>query len=314
MTIRLTVERERWWNHATDVAATTPGLVPVVKGNGYGFGRVGLAVAAVELSPLIAVGTVHELAELPAKAVPVVLTPTLAAPPAPPVGHHRPVLTVADPVHVAALNGWGGQVVVKLMSSMRRYGAGPAEVLELLALAQQAGLHTVGVALHPPLAGDDADRRAEIEAWLPHVDPSLDVWVSHLSPDTYAGLPTSHRYKLRVGSYLWHGDRGALRLTANVLQTRPVARGETAGYRLTPVSGDGTLVMIGAGSAAGVAPVGDGLSPFHYQRRRLDLLEPPHMHTSIAFVAAGEPVPAVGDWLDLQRPLTRTAVDELEWV
>jgi alanine racemase len=314
MTIRLTVERERWWNHASDVAATTPGLVPVVKGNGYGFGRVGLAVAAVELSPLLAVGTVHELTGLPAKAVPVVLTPTLAVPPAPPVGHHRPVLTVADPAHVAALDGWGGQVVVKLQSSMRRYGAGPDDALDLLAQAQQAGLHTVGVALHLPLAGDDVDRRAEVEAWLPHIDPSLDVWVSHLSPDTYAELPASHRYKLRVGSYLWHGDRGALRLAANVLQTRPVAAGETAGYRGTPVPGDGTLVMIGAGSAAGVGPVGGGLSPFHYRRRRLDLLEPPHMHTSIAFVAAGDPVPALGEWLDLQHPLTRTAVDELEWV
>jgi hypothetical protein len=38
------------------------------------------------------------------------------------------------------------------------------------------------------------------------------------------------------------------------------------------------------------------------------------MHTSIAFVPAGDPVPAVGDWIDLQRPLTQTAVDELEWV
>jgi hypothetical protein len=103
-------------------------------------------------------------------------------------------------------------------------------------------------------------------------------------------------------------------LTANVLQTRPVAAGDTAGYRLTPAPGDGTLVMVGAGSAAGVAPVGDGLSPFHYQRRRLELLEPPHMHTAIVFVPAGDPTPAVGDWLDLQHPLTRTAVDELEWV
>ncbi|HWL45898.1 MAG TPA: alanine racemase [Ilumatobacter sp.] len=314
MTIRLTVERERWWSHCTDIAATTPGLVPVVKGNGYGFGRVGLAVAAVELSPLIAVGTVHELAGLPAKAMPVVLTPAMAPPPAPAGGSTPPVLTIADPAHVHALGEWTGQVVVKLTSSMHRFGTSPDELLGLLATAQRAGLQPVGVALHLPLAGDDDLRRAEVEAWLQHVDPSLDVWVSHLAPDTYASLPATHRYKLRVGSYLWHGDRGALKLTADVLQTRPVTDGDTAGYRLTPVSGDGTLVMVGAGSAAGVAPLPDGSSPFHYRRRRLELVEPPHMHTSMMFVPAGQPVPTVGEWVDLQRPLTQTAVDELQWV
>ena len=314
MTIRLTVERARWWHHCTDVAATTPGLVPVVKGNGYGFGRIGLAIAAVELSPLIAVGTVHELAGLPTKAVPVVLTPTLAPPPAVADGGNSPVLTIADLTHVHALDGWGGQVVVKLASSMRRFGTAPEALVDLLAAAQRAGLHTVGVALHLPLAGDDADRRAEIVAWLPHIDPSLDVWVSHLAPDTYAALPTSHRYKLRLGSYLWHGDRGAMRLAADVLQTRAVRAGEAAGYRLTAVPGDGTLVIVGAGTAGGVAPLADGSSPFHHQRRRLALVEPPHMHSTMLFVPAGEPVPAVGEWLDLQRPLTQTAVDELQWL
>lgn len=318
MTIRLTVDRQRWWDHASDVAATIPGLVPVVKGNGYGFGRAGLAIAAVELSPLIAVGTVHELAGLPAKAIPVVLTPTLRPPPPPPDGHHPPVLTIADLAHLPPLADWaaagGRQVIVKLASSMRRYGASPDAALTLLAEAQRMGLHTVGVALHLPLDGDDAARRAEIEAWLPHIDPSLDVWVSHLAPDSYAALPRTHRYKLRVGSYLWHGDRGALKLTADVIQTRLVTAGDVAGYRHTPVPGDGTIVMVGAGTAAGVAPVGDNLSPFHYQRRRLALIEPPHMHTSMVFVPAGDPVPAVGEWVDLQRPLSQTAVDELEWV
>ena len=317
MTIRLTVDRQRWWQHAVDVAATTPGLVPVVKGNGYGFGRAGLSAAAVALSPLIAVGTVHELVGLPAEAIPVVLTPTLRRPPEPPEGHHAPVLTVADLAHVHALATWGGQVVVKLESSMHRFGAARDAAAALIAEAQHVGLRTVGVALHLPLAGDDDARRAEIEAWLPHVDPSLDVWLSHLAPDTYTSLPTTHHYKLRLGSYLWHGDRGALQLTADVLQTRPVVGGTTVGYHHTPVPGDGTLVVVGAGTAAGVYPNpgtdGELRSPFHFQRRRLALAEPPHMHTALLFVPTGDPVPAVGGWVDLQRPLTQTAVDEIDW-
>ena len=305
VTIRLTVDRDRWWQHATDVAASVEGLVPVVKGNGYGFGRANLAIAAGRLSPIIAVGTVHELDGLPDDVTVVVLTPTLTAPES-----REPVLTVGSHRHLEALAGWGGRVIVKLESPMRRYG-GP---ITLVAEAQRLGLRTVGVAIHPPLAGSDEDRLAFITERLPHIDPTLDVWLSHLSPGAYELLPDTHRYKLRVGTYLWHGDREAIRLEANVLDTRRVDAGSTAGYRLTTIDTDATIVMIGAGSAAGVAPLPDGRSPFHFARRRLELLEPPHMHTSMALVPFGDPCPVVGDWVDLQRPLTMTSADELRWI
>ncbi len=306
MSIRLTVERERWWHHVTDVAATVDGLVPVVKGNGYGFGRAGLAIAAAKLSPLLAVGTVHELAGLPDDVTPVVLTPTFEPP-----ASTDAVLTVGSSAHIAALRGWGGPVIVKLESSMHRYGGD----IGLVAEAQRARLRTVGVAIHPPLAGSEDDHRDDIVRHLDEIDPSLDVWVSHLSPATYETLPTSHRYKLRLGTYLWHGDREALHLEARVLDTKPARVGELAGYRRTKVPGDGTLVMIGAGSANGVTVLPpDGRSPFHYQRRRLQLLEPPHMHTTMAYVPDSAPCPYPGDWVDLQRPLTTTAVDELRWI
>lgn len=301
----MTVDRSRWWNHATYVAETVHGLVPVVKGNGYGLGRETLAAAAAKLSPIIAVGNVHELTGLPADTIPVVLTPTLTPPES-----TEPVLTVGSESHINALSGWGGRVIVKLTSSMHRYGRG----IELVANAQRAGLRTVGVSIHPPLAGDDAAHRVDIVRHLPQIDPSLDVWVSHLAPTTYETLPSSHRYKLRVGTYLWHGDREALRLEADVLDIRPVTAGQSAGYRLTPVPGDGTLVMIGAGTANGITSLTDGRSPFHFDRRRLNLLEAPHMHTSMVFVPSGSPCPVTGDWIDVQRPLTMTAYDELRWI
>jgi alanine racemase len=304
VTVRLSVDRERWWNHVTDVAAAIDGLVPVVKGNGYGFGRAGLATVAMQLGPLLAVGTVHELEGLPAACTPIVLTPTLEAP-----ASTEPVLTVGSHEHVAALVGWHGRVVVKLRSAMQRYGGG----IELVAEAQAAGLRTVGVAIHPPLTGTEEQRRLEVERWLPDIDPSLDVWVSHLAPASYAALPPSHQYKMRVGSYLWHGDREALHLEANVLDVRRVTAGTPAGYRLVPVPADGTLVMIGAGSVNGVAELDGGRSPFHFARQRLALVEGPHMHTSMVFVPDGDACPQVGDWVDLQRPLIATAVDELRW-
>ena len=305
MTIRLTVDRDRWWNHATGVAASVEGLVPVVKGNGYGFGRANLAIAASRLSPIIAVGTVHELDGLPPDVTKVVLTPTLQAP-----ATTDPVLTVGSSRHIAALSGWSGRVIVKLESTMRRYGG----TIDLVAEAQRAGLRTVGVAIHLPLVGSEQERMGYVADQLPHIDPTLDVWLSHLSPGALEHLPVTHRDKLRSGTYLWHGDRESMKLEANVIDTRPAEAGSTAGYRLRRVAVDGTILMVGAGSAAGIAPNADGESPFHFAQQRLRLIEPPHMHTSMVLVPFGDPCPIVGDWVDVQRPLTMTAVDEIRWI
>ncbi|MET0460263.1 MAG: alanine racemase, partial [Ilumatobacteraceae bacterium] len=46
MTLRLTVDTEPWRANVDHVRRHCPGLVPVVKGNGYGFGRAELAVIA----------------------------------------------------------------------------------------------------------------------------------------------------------------------------------------------------------------------------------------------------------------------------
>ena len=108
------------------------GLVPVVKGNGYGFGRAWLAERAADFSDTVAVGTIHEVAGLPEQLTAVVLTPTLSAP-----GSTDPVLTVGNDAHIAALADWPGRVLVKLASSMRRYGGG-ADLRGLLILALQA--------------------------------------------------------------------------------------------------------------------------------------------------------------------------------
>ena len=325
VTLRLTVDTGAWQQHVDAVVAATDGLVPVVKGNGYGFGRSALARVAAAMADTIAVGTVYELDVLDTTAgvaapngapggapggAPcdvAVLTPTLHAPDVP---HERVVLTVGSPEHVAALAGWPGRVVVKVASSMRRYGQDP----DLLDRVRDAGLDVIGWSIHPPLAGSDGDRLDEITALLPRLDPGLTVWLSHLAPGSLALLPDSHRYRLRVGTWLWHGDKSALHLNAEVLATRPVAAGDRAGYRLVPVLADGTLVMVGAGSAHGVAPLVDGRSPFHHRRRRVDLLEPPHMHTSMLFVPDGDPVPEVGERVDVQRPLITTHPDHVEWV
>jgi alanine racemase len=320
--VRLTIRTALWRSHVARVASSVEGLVPVVKGNGYGFGRAWLAETAAEFADTIAVGTIHELDRLPPAVTPVVLTPTLHPGALLDAAGSRSepglILTVGNASHVAALAGWRGRVLVKVASSMQRYGRSGESLDALLAAATGAGLEVVGVSIHPPLVGTAADHSAEIAELVARVDPSLPVWVSHLDAASYAALPATHSYRLRLGTLLWHGDKSMLHLTADVLDVRPVTAGARVGYRLGAVASDGHLVMVGAGTAHGVAPLdtttGTGSSPFHFRRRRLDLHEAPHMHTSMCFVASGMPVPDIGDRVDVQRPLTTTQVDEFEWL
>jgi alanine racemase len=325
MTVRLTVDERAWSTHVLGVARAEPTLIPVVKGNGYGFGRPTLMPHAVEMSAEVAVGTVYEAADVPPGTTAVVLTPALGVPADLPPGA---VLTVGSIAHVGALQraGWRGSVVAKLASSMRRYGAvppgaaphGQTDLQTLLMACADAGLGVIAAGIHLPLAGDDAGRAAEVVGWLPHLPDGLPLWVSHLGSDALATVraaATGRPVRLRAGTGLWHGDKSMLHLGADVLDVRPIAAGTTAGYRATPAPADGWVVLAGAGSAHGVAALDGGYSPFHHARRRTALLEPPHMHTSMLLVSTADgPPPQPGDWLDLQRPLISTTVDEVCWV
>jgi alanine racemase len=305
VTITLTVRTAMWRAHVARTANAIDGLVPVVKGNGYGFGRRTLAEISSEFCDTVAVGTVHELDGLPDDLHAVVLTPTLTAP-----ATTSPILTVGHRFHVERLDGWRGRVLVKLESSMHRYGGD----IDLVEIARARGLEVIGVSVHSPLAGTPDEHAAEIRALLGRVDPALAVWLSHLDAPTYASLPPTHTFRLRLGTSLWHGDKTALQLSADVLDVKAVRAGQRAGYRQGAVDDDGHLVMIGAGTANGVTALADGRSPFHFERRRLSLHEPPHMHTSMVFVPAGDPVPDIAGRVDVQRPLTMTTVDVIDWI
>jgi alanine racemase len=314
MALRLTVQRAAWESHIDSVAAGVDGLVPVVKGNGYGFGRSTLHPLIKSLSDFVCVGTIYELDGVADRVSPIVLTPSLVPPPS---SGLAPVMTVGSLGDVAALGGWRGRVIIKLKSSMRRYGATPAELEPLNAAVSAGGFDLIGYALHLPLSGSDEDRLAEVEGWLHIVDNKQLLWLSHLQPPSYSTLRARHPdrlFRLRVGTALWHGDKSFLHLNADVLAVHRVLQGDRVGYQLAEVVADGHLVLVSAGSAHGVAPLAGGLSPFHFARHRLLMPEPSHMHTSMVLVPLGDPCPAVGDRVDVQRPLITTLVDEVEWV
>jgi alanine racemase len=315
VTLRLSVDRTAWERHVAATAERVVSLVPVVKGNGYGFTRPWLARRAAELAPAVAVGTVWEVADVPAGCTPLVLTPTL----------HLPadlradaVLAVGAPAHVEALSAasFRGRVTVKLRSSMQRHGVDAPGVAPLERSIGDAGLELDGYMLHLPLAGDDAGRVTEVEGWLSRLPADVPLSLSHLAPATFDALRRRHPERtlaLRSGTGLWHGDKSALHLEADVIDRRSVDAGTVAGYRWGAVAERCELLLVGAGTAHGVTPLPDGRSPFHFARRRLDMHEPPHMHTSMVVDAGSAPLPAVGGWVDVQRPLTAITADVVVW-
>jgi len=325
VTLTLTIQAADWNRHVDSTAAQVQGLVPVVKGNGYGFGRSWLADRAATLSPVMAVGSIHEVPDVPSNYTAVVLTPALSFPN--PLRANA-IVTVGSLRHIQAAAtapgpklGAGRQVLVKVRSSMRRYGVDPQEVPALIAACDNAGLHVVGLSIHPPLHGSSSDHRHEVEMLInatkkSGVDSTLPIWVSHLEIDDYNALRQNHSertWHLRMGTTLWHGDKSMFSLQADVLDVVEVNAGSVVGYRGIRLELDGHLVLVGCGSANGVAPLADGRSPFHFQRRRLELIESPHMHTSMCFVPSGDDLPCVGDNIDVQRPLTHSTVDGIIW-
>ena len=111
MTLRLTVRRDDWLRHVSDTARQFGDVVPVVKGNGYGFSRNALIHHAISISRQIAVGTVFEANDVPSTHDALVLTPLIT--PHTPIPSNA-ILTVASSAHVDALvaSGFSGRVLI----------------------------------------------------------------------------------------------------------------------------------------------------------------------------------------------------------
>jgi alanine racemase len=318
MTLRLTVNRQAWLGHVQTQAATLGNselLVPVVKGNGYGFGRPILIEQALSIATEIAVGTVFEAHDIPGSHTPIVLTP---------VGNELPtslprnaVLVVGSVQHVNTLvaHGWSGRVIIKLRSSVQRFGAPRADVASVVSAVNTAGFEQHGWSVHPPLDGTTTDHAQEITQWLSILPNNLPIYVSHVDADSLNALRNANQQRkiiARSGTSLWIGDKSMLTLGVDVLDVSRV-NGGTAGYRNTPISGSGSLVVVGCGSSHGVVANAGDLSPFHFAKQRLAMLEPPHMHSTILFVQDGASCPTANDIVDVQQPLTRVFVDTIAW-
>lgn len=345
MSLILRIDGDRWRRHLRTVADTHPGLVPVLKGNGYGFGRAALARRASWLdADVIAVGTYTELPSVMSRYAGdvLVMSPWRSFLPEVREGaayDDRVIHTVGriEDIEQLAKDRPGARVVVEGLTSMERHG------LDRHALAGAANalgrLRLEGFTLHLPMAGDNLD---EAERWIAAVQASRletsTVYVSHLTDDELATLRERRpevTIRPRVGTQLWLGDRGALQVRATVLEVHEVSRGERIGYRQRAMPRDGHLVVVSGGTSHGIgleAPTaatsvrqratsvakggleaaGAALSPFSVAGKQRWFAEPPHMQASMLLLPASVTPPHVGDEVPVDVRFTITTFDRVE--
>ena len=179
MPLTLYVDGDRWRGHLRGVIEREPGLVPVAKGNGYGFGLGRLARRATWLErDTIAVGTYAEVAEVEKRFPGSVLVlspwrPTVATPLTDRMVHTVGRLEDLHDLQArGASEGVRPRIVLELVTSMLRHGFTAAGLRE--AGTALTGCHLEGVALLRPLLGvRRATTRAACEAehLVPWDDP-----------------------------------------------------------------------------------------------------------------------------------------------
>jgi hypothetical protein len=329
----LHVHGERW-RVAQDAAhADHPGLVPVIKGNGYGFGRDLLLGEAHRLGvPMVAVGTYTELPEALAGFAHdvLVLEPYRAVihGDLPDLHNSRVVHTVTARDDLTDLRDAQphARVVIEGLTSMNRFGM---PLVDLPAFAGTAGGE--GITLHLPLGSGHV---AEISRFVEAVPGNTRWYLSHVSPSELRELARrfpDREFRPRVGTALWLGDQGSHEVRADVLDVRSLDSGARAGYRQRPVPA-GHLVVVSGGTSHGVAmespaaaatprqraiAVAEGLleaahrvrSPFTVSGVVPQFVEPPHMQCSLLALPAGVSPPSIGDTVPVRMRLTTAYPD-----
>lgn len=349
--VSLRLDVDPWRRHLTTVADATPGIVPVAKGNGYGFGLPRLAEESTRLgAEVIAVGLPSEVPLVRDQFAGdvVIMTPWRSDD-----DHARQLLTdprvittvsrIEDLAEVSAAGAstlTKPRVIIEVITSMRRHGIRPGDVA---GVAEH--LDTVifeGWTLHLPLLDEGRYLEAERLSRAALGAAPGPLWISHLPPAEAttlarqlggAGSPPVPM-RLRVGTRLWLGDPGSLSTTATVLDVHPVRRGDRAGYRQRKIRQDGWLLVMAGGTAHGVGmeaptPASSGrqrlialagggleaagwaLSPYTIAGKKRWFLEPPHMQASLVLLPGSVPPPSVGEEVPVELRLTTGLVDQV---
>ena len=326
MPLSLHVDGQKWRSHLSQLISAKPGLVPVIKGNGYGFGLELLAAESTRLGvETVAVGLASEVAKVRTAFAGeiVILSPDqviseLKAP--------KIIQTISSLEVLRSIDA-SSNVIVEILTPLNRHGIDASEINSALAIIKERGLNLRGFTLHLPIAKIDVKWVSSTLNLLP--DGST-VWISHLhGADQIKKEFTKLVFRERIGTSLWLGADSALEVTATVLENRKIQG--TAGYQQRRARGN--VIVASGGTAHGIgltAPQNDFSligrlkiiaralesafgrmrSPYRHNGRTLDFLESPHMQCSL-LSGSGSSQLKPGDELKVRVRYTTTTFDQI---
>ena len=376
MTFTLHVDAAKFRSHLVSVmngyASSGADLVPVIKGNGYGFGRGILAGEASRLGcNRIAIGTVWELGQSLAdfSGEILVLEPFNVVDESAVVQWRKHleqnaerIIVTASNLDLASVRSAGAKnIYLEGKTSLSRFGM---LHFDMQSLENFSDMKVLGLSLHLPIAQSPTkvDVTTEISAAFNGADLSksmTELWnwivlyeelstkhslpkhisISHITEKQVQSLKKMlQNYKfdldieVRIGTKLWLGEPDALQATGTVLQIHELLHRQTVGYQQIDSGNHKRLVVVSGGTAHGVAmaaptnasslrkrgvAIAEGLSqaigkvrsPFSYQGKNLDFVEPPHMQVSMLW--SNDSNLAVGDTLVCNVRNTTTNFDSV---
>jgi hypothetical protein len=333
--LTLHVDAERWRHHIAHYVARHQGdLVPVIKGNGYGFGLPTLAREAEGFTAeCVACYSAEEAVIIRSQYTGDVLLLS----PQESIDESWIIHTVA-PHSKNFIEKRPARFVIEMLTPVKRHGFAIGDIKTALAEYSQTG-KCEGLALHLPI--DQQKMKVATLSWIDsqlqvlakaQIDPNdyqQTIWISHITPDDLVHVKKRWpdiRWRVRVGTDLWLGARTSLTATAKVLDRHQLSAGEKIGYRQR-VLGRGWLIIAAGGTAEGIGlevPArgvrhlvkallrifGWNPSPYSWNGKSLSFAEAPHMHNSLLYLKAGAP-PEVGEEIGLAVRFTTTTFHEV---
>ena len=297
MTFSLKVDASKFRGHLVSVmngyASVGAELVPVIKGNGYGFGRKVLVEEASRLGcNRIAIGTVWELGQSladfageilvlePFNSVDVSAVAQWRAH----LEHNadRIIMTVSNNDLVAVRAAGAKNIFLEGKTSLSRFGILP---YDLQSIETFNDLQILGLYLHLPIVQLPSKVDATTEnssafngATLSQSMTETWNWIvlyqelssqysltkhlslSHISEqqvESIKKMMQSYNFDLeievRVGTKLWLGEPSALQAVGTVLQIHELTHRQSVGYQQGASGNNKRLIVVSGGTAHGVA-------------------------------------------------------------
>ena len=328
MPLSLNVDGHKWRSHLDQIMSAKPGLVPVIKGNGYGFGLELLAAESTRLGvETVAVGLASEVAKVRTTFAGeiVILSPDHVSSG---LKDAKIIQTISSIDLLQSIDA-NIKVIVELLTPLNRHGIELSEIDRALTIIKDRNLKLRGFTLHLPIAKIDSKWVSSTLNLLP---AGSHIWISHLhGADRVKKEFANLTFHERIGTSLWLGADSALEVTATVLENRKIQ--STAGYQQKHIRGN--VIVASGGTAHGIgltspqndysligrvkifaraleAAFGRMRSPYRHNGKTLNFLESPHMQCSL-LICSGSNQPKPGDELKVRVRYTTTTFDQINF-